>query len=282
MIFILSLKEGTKKKIIISGNVVDFYDFFVPYENGRVVVHDSVKLNETLEKEYKNLKRARENVRRIIWSNITPYTKLLTLTTANTVLDRDEFLYMLKLFQKNMKRSGYALKWLRVLERQEKRGEREGNEGSFHAHYIIFNEEKIPFSVLKNAWKFGSVDIQLLKGLKDGNDELVNNAAAYICKYITKQNIADFNEKVFSTSRGLKRPQEFSVKCDYDLCDKILEVDIEQNQIIEDILSLMKITYRNYKEIYANGEHLNNCLHIQGVLTDEQLQELQTKGIINL
>lgn len=277
-----TLKEGTKKKIIISGHVVDFYDFTVPYETGRVVVHDSVELNDISEKDFKNLKRARENVRRIIWSNISPYTKLLTLTTANTVLNRDDFLYMLKLFQKNMTRSGYPLRWLRVLERQEKRGEREGNEGSFHAHFIVFNEEKIPYPILKQAWKYGSVDIQLLKGLRTGKDELVQNAAAYICKYITKQNIAEFGDKVYSTSRGLKRPQEFRVKADYDLSDKILEIDREQNHIIEEILSEMKITYRNYKEIVANGEHLNNCMHIQGVLTDEQIQKLQTKGIIDL
>lgn len=65
-------------------------------------------------------------------------------------------------------------------------------------------------SVLKKCWPHGRVELKILDGLRCRNDkvseEFINNPASYVCKYITKESVAEWNEKVFRTSKGLKKP----------------------------------------------------------------------------
>lgn len=113
-----------------------------------------------------------------------------------------------------MKREGFELRYLYVLERQKERGEKEGNEGSIHAHIIIFNDEYIPFEVINKHWD-GVTDVHMLDGLRmenGKNKEKITDAGAYICKYITKEANLEWGSRCFSCSKGLKKSAEIPVR----------------------------------------------------------------------
>lgn len=187
----------------------------MPYVLGEPKEHNFRNFdNPDRSKRIDNLKRARDRVAAIVYSNLTPHTKFLTLTTKECILDVSVFQRKLQTFLQSMKRNGYDLNYLYVYERQKKRGLKEGNIGALHVHMIIFNDEKIDLNILKKCWHYGNIDIHMLDGLrKNGNaSELIRNPAAYVCKYITKESVAEWNEKTFRTSKGLKKPIEINSK----------------------------------------------------------------------
>lgn len=274
-----TLDRGVYKKIVISGDVIDIYEYSKPFrcDFEKTIVKSNPNDTDVTEIEKKNynLSRARSKIRNLIWCNITPYTKLITLTTKDTMLNPTEFKEVyLKNFFRNMTRKGYKLNYLYVLEHQSKRGKREGNKGSIHAHIVVFNEEKIPFDVLKDSWNYGSVDIQLLKGLKSKNKDLVKNAAAYICKYISKDTLAEWGQHCFDSSKGLKRPQEISIKCWFD--NDFLELEKEDFELYQSYVKKTKVTYRNTKDIYFFDDNDNkvvmNCTHTQGIYLGDEIE----------
>lgn len=206
------------KKYIFCGDYVFKKAYSIPYSLERK--ENSISFFKNFEdedcressKRLDNLKRARDMVAQIVYSNLTPHTKFLTLTTSETILDVPIFQRKLQTFLQSMKRYGFPLKYIYVYERQTKRGLKEGNSGSLHVHMIVFNDEKIPMDILKRSWKHGRVELKILDGLRVKNDkvssELVRNPAAYVCKYITKESVAEWNEKCFRCSKNLKRPVE--------------------------------------------------------------------------
>lgn len=213
-------------KIVISGEKVEIFKYQKPIriperetdfiiDVGSQKILDEIPLDlpeDERQKRADNLFRARRNVRQIIWSNITAHTKFLTLTYAKTVLDKKQVEHDLQIFFTAMKRQGFKLRYCYVLENQKERGAKEGNEGCLHVHLVIFNDEFIPFDVINKCWKHGSTDIKILDGLRyKGNNERVRDAGAYICKYITDENLHEFCTKTFRCSIGLKRPQVYSI-----------------------------------------------------------------------
>lgn len=207
------LCEGFNKKFIFCGDYCICKEYSLPYLKG-VTKHDNIfhsfDNSSNNPKRADNLKRARDNVAQIVYANLTPHTKFLTLTTKETILDVPAFQRKLTTFLQAMKRKGYDLDYLYVYERQTKRGEKEGNIGCLHVHMIVFNDEKIDMSVLKKCWKHGRVELKILDGLRCENNkvsqELIKNPASYVCKYITKESVAEWNEKVYRCSKGLKKP----------------------------------------------------------------------------
>jgi len=136
--------------------------------------------SEDVKKREDSIQRTRENLIQTIHANATQYTKFITLTCKESILDRDAFLYQLRQFRKYFKRHfGYQIKYVGVLERQKERGMKENNEGSFHAHLVVFNNDKLDFETLKKCWPCGSVDIKKI------NDN-IHGVAKYLSKYITK------------------------------------------------------------------------------------------------
>lgn len=195
-------------RVVVSGDTVEVYQ----YRNGiKVGFERDVKQvdDETIkefiesakgEKRIDNLYRARRNIRRIIWSNQGEYTKFLTLTYKKTVLDEKKVKHDVTMFVQAMRRLGYDMKYLYVMEHQKERGEKEGNDGCLHVHMVVFIDKFIPIEDIKKCWKHGTFDIHKI--------EVVRNLAAYISKYITKETIADFGCRCYSCSLGLKRPKE--------------------------------------------------------------------------
>lgn len=190
-------------RVVVSGDVVEVYTYSVPITCGRERKFEIVRnpdREEGGEKRMDNLYRARMNVRRLIWANQGQYTKFVTLTYSDTILDSSCVKKDLHAFTQAMKRKGYPLKYLYVLEHQKERGEKEGNEGCLHVHMVVFVDRFIPLDILRACWKHGFVGIEKIDN--------VRNLGAYVCKYITKDNLQEFGKRVYSCSLGLERGRE--------------------------------------------------------------------------
>lgn len=186
-------------KVVQSGDVVEMYFYKVPIKVGNKRSFDIVKSDssENKEKRSDNVYRARRNVRRIVWSNQSEYSKFVTLTYAETVLDPKIVKRHITTFVQAMRRLGYDMKYLYVLENQKERGLKENNEGSLHVHMLIFIDKFIKREDLTKCWKHGFVSIEKI--------DHVNNLGAYVCKYITKETVMCGNRSFFC-SVGLERP----------------------------------------------------------------------------
>ncbi len=211
------LQKAFDKKYVFCGDYCYLKEYSKPHLLGIKRSENAVKGKDNESgklKRYDNLKRARDSVAQIVYSNLTPHTKFLTLTTAETVLEIPEFQRKLQTFLQQMKRNGFKLKYIYVYERQLERGKKEGNKGCLHVHMIVFNDEYIPMDIIKKCWHYGRVELKILNGLrcKDNKttNELIRNPASYICKYITKESVAEWNEKVFRCSKDIERPIEIN------------------------------------------------------------------------
>lgn len=188
-------------KAVVSGDVVELYFYKVPincgFERNYDIERDIEKSNG---KREGNLMRARKTIRQVIWSNQTKFTKFITLTYAETVLDIKKVRYDISKFVKNMKNRGYDMKYLYVLENQRERGLKENNDGSLHVHMVLFIDKFIPKKDIDESWKKGYTGINAIEDIR--------NLGAYVCKYITKDNLQEFGKRTFSCSLGLDRPEE--------------------------------------------------------------------------
>ncbi len=192
-------------RVVISGDIVEVYYYSSPILCGHERTYEIVhKDREVIDDEYlkrdDNVFRARQTVRRVVWSNKGKYTKFITLTYAKTELDVKKVQHDIKMFVKNLRRNGYKMDYIYVLENQKERGVKEGNEGCLHVHMLVFNDQKLPLDLLNKAWSHGYTDISSVRRIKD--------LGAYICKYITKDAATVFGRHVYGCSRGLKRPTE--------------------------------------------------------------------------
>lgn len=192
-------------RIVRSGKKIEVIKYQMPVRCG--VERDFIQKKKTIEeldgteeKRGDNLARARTTIRRIVWSNVGKYSKFLTMTYKKTILDPAVVRKHLATFFKGMKRAGYDLDYLYVLEHQKERGEKEGNEGCLHVHIVLFYEKYIPWVIIKRYWKHGSIDIHALRHIED--------VGAYVCKYITKENLNDFGSRAFVASQGVRRPKD--------------------------------------------------------------------------
>lgn len=234
-------------KYIVSGTKVEKLSYSVPIRCDFKREH-TVKRGTKQEegKREDNLNRARKSVRRIIWANKTPHTKFLTLTCADTCLEKKVFMRRFTSFCQAMKRQGYPLSYLYVLERQKERGEKEGNEGTIHAHLVVFNDEYIPFEIINKCWKWGGTDIHILNELRYDNGERVRDVGCYVSKYITKEANLEWGSRCYNCSVGLARAVEIPVKAygDTDI-GLVYDNSIELNELTESIEKETIYTYSN-------------------------------------
>lgn len=187
-------------RIIQSGTVLEVYRYDKPIGFDYTKFADNklgtkVKPEEWKGKEEFSLNRSKRQIRRTIWANLNKYSKFMTLTYAENMQDIERFYYDFKMMMKTLKRKGVALKYLYVLEYQER--------GAIHCHMIIFNDEYIPWQTLRQAWGKGNIDIHQIRHIK--------NLGSYVCKYLTKDTLAEYNSKSYSVSRGLQKSVETKI-----------------------------------------------------------------------
>jgi len=153
-----------------------------------------------LEKTDFSYQRALDNLIWTIDSNITPYSKFITLTFSKAELEFTEAMKKFNSFTKLFKRRfNFKLQYSRIAERQRKRGLKENNEGSWHFHIIVYIDKKLDFKLLKKCWPYGSIDLKVI--------DFQKNIALYFGKYFTKQKSdVAINKKLVSHSQGLKKP----------------------------------------------------------------------------
>lgn len=182
-------------RVVRSGNTIELYEYknkvfynFQGYERE----YQREKPMDWNGKSEKSLARSRREIRRLIWANMGKYSKFLTLTYAENMQDLQTFYHDWKMFVQRMKRKGFTLQYLYVLEYQER--------GAIHAHVIIFNDEYIPIEAIESAWGNGFVKINAIKEIR--------NLGAYVCKYLTKETLSEYNSKSYHASKGLIRPVE--------------------------------------------------------------------------
>lgn len=203
-----------KRKIIISGNIVEVYEYDKPILEGyidtkknsrgrQVVANDE---NKKLNRE-KVLSRARRDLRRLINSNVDMYgvpAKFVTLTFKDDIEDLKKANSEFTKFIKRLKRYfGIDIKYAAVPEVQQERFDKYGIK-VWHYHVIFFNLPYIKSNDLADIWKNGFIKINRI--------DRVSNVGAYICKYMTKDNKDLVGQKCYFTSRGLKKSIEIKEK----------------------------------------------------------------------
>lgn len=232
--------QRVKEKVVISGNIVEFYEYEKGYLKGytnKAKASDSVLKVDRSESDDeirdRSLKRAKKQVRRIINSNVGQYgkqytSKFLTLTFGENVKDVQVANYE---FKKFIKRLNYRLydskkaniKYLVVPEFQDR--------GSVHYHIVLFNVPFVKQSLLQETWGNGIVDIRKIDD--------VDNVGSYVAEYLGQeekgQGKSKFDERLkdqksYFCSRGIYRPVEITDK-------KIVE------SVRADLLSNKNLTY---------------------------------------
>lgn len=252
-------------KVVISGDIVEVYEYRVPIsvEHRNYEIEKGTQTDEG--KRYRNLQRARASIRRYIWTNITKYSKFVTLTYADSCLDYDAVVYDFKQFIKNLGRKGFKnIPWLYVTEHQKERGVKEGNEGSLHIHAVLFIDDFIHYDVIRECWKKGSVDIHAI--------DKVNNMGAYVCKYLTKEEFDLYYKNSYHISRGLQKPTE--------ICHDSYFSDENFAKEILDNVDFYHIHTNNY-EIETDSKIIkNSVIYRQGRLKVDKakLQEIIESG----
>lgn len=199
-----------KRKIIISGNIVEVYEYDKPILEGYTDTKKSSKGRQTVANDEnkelnrdKVLNRARRDLRRLINSNIDVYGlpgKFVTLTFKDDIEDLKKANSEFTKFIKRLKRYfGIDIKYVAVPEVQQERSDKYGVK-VWHYHVIFFNLPYIKSNDLSDIWKNGFIKINRI--------DRVSNVGAYICKYMTKDNKDLVGQKCYFSSRNLKKPIE--------------------------------------------------------------------------
>lgn len=200
------MKRLVNKKVVISGNILEFYE----YERGVLKGASSCggRHNICVDKEKKEKNkadasyRARRMVRRLVNANVGRYgrdvtAKFVTLTFREHVTDLKSANYE---FTKFIKRLNYEIfntkksqiKYIVVPEFTLI--------GRIHYHVIFFNIPYVKADLVANLWGNGFIKINKIDNC--------DNVGAYVSKYITKDNDKIQGMKSYFTSKCLLKPIE--------------------------------------------------------------------------
>lgn len=214
--------ERVKQKIIISGDIVEIYEYSEGYLKGYKLTEKEInnrKCSESnpddADSRERSLKRAKANLRRLINANVGQYgkeftAKFLTLTFKENIQDIEQANYE---FQKYIKRLNYYcfgtkkanLKYTCVIEFQKR--------GAIHYHVIIYNMPFIKANDIASVWGNGFIKINKIDD--------VDNVGAYVGEYLGQaekgqgHDIEDDRlrgQKTYFSSRGLYKPIEITDK----------------------------------------------------------------------
>jgi len=249
----LNVLKEYNLKVVKSGNVIEVYSYdkkvYYNYDPLNREFNQKEKTKEWDGKSLDSLRRSRREIRRLIWCNFGRHSKFLTLTYKDNMQDLEKFYYDWKMFIKSMSRKGIFLKYLYVLEYQER--------GAIHAHVIIFNTEYIPVEKIEDSWPHGFVKINSIKEIK--------NLGAYVCKYLTKETLSEYNSKSYHCSRGLNRPIERKITLE------------ESANLMQELLSKGEVVYTSKYDMSVNDIVTNKVEYSQ-----IKVQHFNNKSVTNV
>lgn len=185
------------EKVILSGSDLEHYKYEKPYWVGYPRMRSNracvARVKGSLEQEEileRNVKRARQTIRRLVNSN-QDLIKFMTLTFADEVVDLEVANKIFHNFIKRLTALTPGFKYLAVPEFQ--------SSGRVHYH-LLCNMPFIENNHLKRIWGQGFVFIRKIDN--------VNNLGSYISKYLGKMNFDKrlFHKKKFFYSRNLLKP----------------------------------------------------------------------------
>lgn len=191
--------KSYSQKLIISGNVVELYDYDLPVVRsdrkriGRAGQNGTTEQQKLLNRQ-KVAARARQTIRRLANANFDKNSKFITLTFKDNVTDLKEANNEFVKFRKRLSRwLGIPLQYIAVLQFQYR--------GAVHYH-LLMNCPYIDNAVLARLWRHGFVRINRIDN--------VDNIGAYITRYMTKDTLDErlAGVKCYFTSHNLKKPEE--------------------------------------------------------------------------
>jgi hypothetical protein len=238
------------KKAVISGNIIEFYDYEKPiikgYKNkspGRSsgTSTDEQKLDNRLKVQH----RAKTLLRRLINANEGQYKDdkgrtykavFMTLTFAENIQDIKIANKQFKTFIQRLNYMIYGrgktnLKYVVAIEFQ--------NRGAIHYHLVLFNLPYIKANDIGELWGNGFIKLNKI-------DE-VDNIGSYITKYMGKELNTDKlqGQKCYFTSRGLYKAEE-----------------IEDKEKVEQLLTTLPSESLVYSSNFEN-EHTGKINYLQ-------------------
>lgn len=238
-----------RKKAVVSGNVIEIYEYENEVIYGYKDSKKSVKgRNSEATKEDKEInrdkvcQRAERDLRRIINSNYNKgSSRFVTLTFKDNVQDLKwanyEFTKFVKRWQYKL---GYKLQYSAVVEFQKR--------GAVHYHCIFYNiPQKLDLPKLRDVWGYGSVNVKRI--------EHVDNVGAYMVKYMSKNSSDERLEgqKMYFNSRGLKKPQE-----------------IKESDVVSALVGSLQYQTPKYENTFSN-EH-NSIQYKQYIISEMECQ----------
>lgn len=205
------------KKVVISGNVIEVYEYLEPIKEGYSNKIEKTKREQDEEVKKENfarsIKRTSKKIRELVNCNFdNDNSSFLTLTFKDNITDYDVAFSSWKRFKQKVERK-YKIKlsYLGVVEFQKR--------GAIHFHICLFNVPYLKHSELYDLWlsvtNGGGVYIEKV------NTEECDNVGAYVTKYITKDSDDFFDneykgKKRYFTSRNLKEPTEIKYSPDME------------------------------------------------------------------
>ena len=247
--------ERVQDKIIISGDIVEVYEYERGYlkgyevkesPGGRIKDYESEDYQENRDKV---LKRAKRDLRRLINANVGRYgnqftTKFITLTFGDNVTDLKVANYEFKKFRQKLNylifdTKKQNLKYNVAIEFQER--------GAIHYHMIIYNMPFVKHKVIEKTWGNGFVWINKV--------DQVDNVGAYVAEYLGDTNKGQGREiednrlkgqKCYFSSRGLYKPDEITDKKKVEALRKALPMEKETYSAEFNNEHMGNITYKQY------------------------------------
>lgn len=197
------LVRFSNKRLFISGNVVELYEYEKPYSYNWLS-YEKKPSGKEKEKREDSVFRSRKKIRRIIFANANQYGYkpiFITFTFKDNVTSIATSNRYWATYIKKMKyKFGKNLKYITVIEFQNKRAKKYNQQATIHYHTLFFN---LPY--IKNIkgefskiWPYGWVKIKTIKH--------VRSLGAYVSKYLQKEVMDNrlIGNKAFFSSRGLK------------------------------------------------------------------------------
>ncbi|PLX69963.1 MAG: Rep protein [Denitrovibrio sp.] len=231
--------EGYNERIIISGNVIEYYSYGKTQYKGKRGRSGRDKVAEACNKEKNRqvtLMRAKQAIMRTVNANIGRYgdatPKFVTLTFKDNLKELEIANNEFKKFKQRLQyKVKVDLAYICVPEFQKR--------GAVHYHVIFFNLIYIDAMSLREIWRNGFIKINKI-------DNVVN-VGVYVAKYLNKDKVDSrlVGKKCYFTSRGLYKSE-------------VIEDAALINQIL-DYVSGLKCTY----ETEFENEHVGLCLYKQ-------------------
>lgn len=150
-------------------------------------------------------RRAKKRIRHACKS--AKFDRMLTLTTRDAIMDRDEFQKMIERFIRLVRKAtGDAMPYVLTVEKHNSLKTSEAKRGSLHAHVAVRGRQD--YKLLQSVWNYRVCGGRGFVRVSNGSKKMSSgHIASYISKYISKS-ISDVaaNKKSYWISHNIAIP----------------------------------------------------------------------------